>query len=62
MGTDAMFDSLRRDPTEHIDALEYLTARLMDIYMGDWDRHSGQWEWARVPDSTGITSTATLIC
>lgn len=29
-----------------VDARTYLRARLMDVYLGDWDRHDGQWRWA----------------
>ena len=25
----------------------FLTARLFDVLIGDWDRHAGQWSWAR---------------
>jgi hypothetical protein len=45
-------DSLRRllekDPRLRIDARAYLTARLMDAMLGDWDRHAGNWKWARM--------------
>jgi len=45
-------DSLRKlmdkDPREHIDARAMLTARLMDVYLNDIDRHPGQWKWARL--------------
>src|SRR5690606_19773259 len=26
----------------------HLTARLMDLLVGDWDRHEDQWRWAEV--------------
>lgn len=29
-------------------ARRYLSARLMDVYLGDWDRHEGQWKWGRM--------------
>ena len=32
------------------DVQALLKARLMDIFMGDWDRHRKQWRWARFPD------------
>jgi hypothetical protein len=32
---------------------EYLTARLMDFLLGDWDRHADQYSWARV-DRGGV--------
>src|SRR5919108_3318640 len=30
----------------------FLAARLMDVLIGDWDRHQDQWRWARF-DSAG---------
>jgi hypothetical protein len=32
---------------DRVDALAFLTARLMDVFVGDWDRHRDQWRWAR---------------
>ncbi len=46
-----LLEHLEESPAEHIDTTAYLKARLMDVFMGDWDRHRGQWRWARVgPD------------
>ena len=36
---------------DEVDVRALLKARLMDIFMGDWDRHRKQWRWARFPDS-----------
>ena len=33
-----------------MDARAYLTARVVDIFLGDWDRHRGQWRWATYDD------------
>lgn len=33
-------------PTQQIDARAFLTARLLDLFLNDWDRHEGQWRWA----------------
>lgn len=45
-------DSLRvlldGDPREQVEARAYLTARLMDMFLNDWDRHPGNWKWARM--------------
>jgi hypothetical protein len=30
---------------DHVDARAFLTARLMDLWLNDWDRHEGQWRW-----------------
>jgi hypothetical protein len=31
-----------------VDARAYLRARLLDMLIGDWDRHQRQWSWARM--------------
>ena len=36
-----------------LDARGYLTARILDLFLNDWDRHPGQWRWAAVPESWG---------
>lgn len=41
-----MFDEIEEDNDYKVDAVEYLKARLFDIFIGDRDRHSGQWDWA----------------
>ena len=33
------------------DSRALLKARLIDILIGDWDRHRGQWRWAKLPDN-----------
>jgi hypothetical protein len=35
-------------PSGRVDAPAYLRARLLDMLIGDWDRHQRQWSWARV--------------
>ncbi len=37
---------MNTDPTQHIDARAFLTARLTDFLMNDNDRHQGNWKWA----------------
>ncbi|WP_162053025.1 hypothetical protein [Pontibacter pamirensis] len=32
--------------TNHFAQKEFARARLLDLLVGDWDRHKGQWEWA----------------
>lgn len=36
-----------------IDSRAYLKNRLLDIFIGDWDRHSSQWRWANIPGKPG---------
>jgi hypothetical protein len=35
------------------DAAAFLTARLLDLFLNDWDRHEGQWRWAGFPEPWG---------
>ena len=45
-----MFDELQEDNDNYIVAADYLKARLFDIFIGDRDRHAGQWDWAEFRD------------
>ena len=45
-----LFERLDRHSDEHVDARDYLRARLLDILIGDWDRHGGQWRWVRIAE------------
>jgi hypothetical protein len=40
---------LRATPRERADSRAYLRARLVDLFLGDWDRHLDQWRWAKRP-------------
>ena len=48
IGSDTLLALLDRDPEERIDARAMLAARLTDMLLGDWDRHQGNWKWARM--------------
>jgi hypothetical protein len=50
--SDELLKKLDADPAQQVDARGYLKARLMDMFINDWDRHPGQWKWARF-DSSG---------
>jgi len=45
--TRELFAKLEDDANNRIDARDFLAARLMDVFIGDWDRHQDQWRWAR---------------
>jgi hypothetical protein len=45
--TDKMMKAITSSPDERFDSRAYLTARLMDIVIGDWDRGHLQWWWGR---------------
>ena len=41
-----LLERLEEDPEERVDSRDYLAARLVDLIVGDWDRHADQWRWA----------------
>jgi hypothetical protein len=41
-----IFEKLREDNDEQVDAINYLKARLVDLLIGDRDRHADQYRWA----------------
>jgi hypothetical protein len=45
---DDEFEELQAgDASQRIDARAFLKARMLDLLIGDYDRHEGQWEWGR---------------
>ena len=46
-GTYKLFDHLAKKRSQKIDQVEYLKARIIDMLIGDWDRHMDQWRWAK---------------
>jgi Omp85 superfamily domain len=48
IGTDALLRRRRERPQERVDVRRFLAARLLDLLVGDWDRHRDQWRWGRV--------------
>lgn len=51
VGTEELFERLEKDQDERVNTRAFLTARLVDLLLGDWDRHQDQWRWARFADS-----------
>ncbi|HEV8149925.1 MAG TPA: BamA/TamA family outer membrane protein [Gemmatimonadales bacterium] len=45
--TDSLLPKLRRSSADRVDQPAYLTMRLLDLLIGDWDRHAAQWVWLR---------------
>lgn len=43
-----LYKRMADDSKEQVDAKAFLRARLLDIFIGDPDRHHKQWKWARV--------------
>jgi len=46
--TEELMPLLDKSPAERINVRAFLTARLMDMFMNDWDRHPGNWMWGRM--------------
>ena len=44
---------LNASPEAEVDTRMFLTARLMDMLFNDWDRHPGQWKWAKLEPGPG---------
>jgi len=45
VGTEKLLDELEDDNDNEVDQQEFVRARLLDMLIGDWDRHEGQWRW-----------------
>lgn len=47
INSDTVYQRARTDPGSTFDDEAFLRIRLIDMLVGDWDRHSGQWRWGR---------------
>jgi hypothetical protein len=43
--TRKMLDNLDKDNDNSVKGKEFLRARMLDMFIGDWDRHEDQWRW-----------------
>jgi len=43
-----MLEKLDKNNDNSIDQITFFRARLLDLFMGDWDRHEKQWGWVDV--------------
>ena len=48
-----LLEELAEDNDNEVDARAYLRARLLDIVIGDWDRHEDNWRWASFDQEKG---------
>jgi hypothetical protein len=46
-GTYKLLNYLEEKRNQKINSRVFLTARLIDILLGDWDRHMDQWRWVK---------------
>jgi hypothetical protein len=51
--TDDLLQKLREDEDYILDEEAYIRARIFDMLLGDWDRHSDQWRWAEFENEKG---------
>ncbi len=47
VSTEKLIFRLMDKRDEKVDGAAFLTARLFDVWINDWDRHMGQWKWAK---------------
>lgn len=52
LDSEELFPRLRASPADRLDTGTFLRARLFDVFIGDWDRHRGNWGWARFGEET----------
>jgi len=50
IGGEELWTRLRKSSRERVDDRAFLEARLVDLLLGDWDRHLKQWRWVRTPE------------
>ncbi|MGC4101510.1 BamA/TamA family outer membrane protein [Ferruginibacter sp.] len=48
-----MYKELLKDNDNSLDSTLLLKAKLLDLLLGDWDRHEDQWRWAYEKDGKG---------
>jgi hypothetical protein len=54
VSTDDVLEKTMESEDHQVDQYAVLRARLLDIYINDWDRHDDQWRWASFKEN-GIT-------
>ena len=52
ISTEKVLDKMAEDSKNHVNQEAVLNARLLDMVIGDWDRHAGQWKFGST--DTGI--------
>jgi len=45
INTEKAEDALMEDNDNRIDSREFIRARMLDVFIADWDRHEDQWRW-----------------
>lgn len=58
IGTPDLLDEIVEDHDIQVDQNDFLKCRLMDVFIGDWDRHEDQWRWAGFKEGNGTVYRA----
>lgn len=53
VSSESVMEELKDDNENRVDQEALLRVRLFDIWVGDWDRHDGQFRWAEFEDERG---------
>ncbi len=53
--TDEVVDKLKEDNDDNVDQHALLRARILDMFVMDFDRHEDQWQWGAVDKDKGKT-------
>lgn len=53
ISSNSVLEKLIEENESYVDQQSVLRARLFDMWIGDWDRHEGQWRWAELEDENG---------
>lgn len=54
ISTEKLRERLMKSAAIKVDEAAFLRARLLDILIGDWDRHEDQWTWAEAGEGTSV--------
>ncbi|WP_375181863.1 metallophosphoesterase [Chryseobacterium sp.] len=54
LSTDDVLKNLNKNYKYSVDKETYIRARIFDMLIGDWDRHSDQWKWAEYKDGDKV--------
>jgi len=55
VSTPDVIKNTQKDHKHYVDQTQVLRSRLLDMLIGDWDRHDDQWRWASFKDESGHT-------
>ena len=58
IGSPDMFDEITDDHDHQVDQYHFLKSRLLDVLIGDFDRHEDQWIWAGFKEENRVVYRA----